>query len=268
MKTSDGLVGIVGLGSIGGAVADHVLASGRPMVGWARRRESLDRFAGRGGHIADSLAGLGAAEVLISVVFDDAAVREIALGPAGIVRTMSPGATHIAMETISPGLARELHEAHRERGQRFLAAPVFGRPEAAAKAELAIMCSGPEEVFQAVDPILSVAGTTRWIGPKPEQAMAVKLGGNHMILGMGELLGEVFRFLRASGIEPSDAKTALMDELLPRVMAGYVERLSADPDSPRPAASAIGRKDNAVLLEAARRLGVDLKLARCINGPV
>ena len=143
--------------------------------------------AGRGGRIADSLAGSGAAEVSIPVVFDDAAIREITFGPTGIVQMMFPGATHIAMETISPGLARELHAAHRERGQRFLAAPVSGRLEAAAKAELAIMCSGPEEVFQAVDPIRSVAGTTRWIGPEPEQAMAVKLGGNHMILGMGEL---------------------------------------------------------------------------------
>ena len=266
MTTQDTLVGIVGLGSIGGAVAEHVLASRRPMIGWARRPESLKSFDRHGGRAAVSLAELAPAEVVISVVFDDAAVREVALEPGGLVEVMAPGAIHVAMQTISPGLVRELDEAHRARGQRFLAAPVFGRPEAAARGELAIMCAGPEDVFRTVDPILSTAGTTRWIGPAPEQAMAVKLAGNHMIVGMGELLSEVFRFLRAGGVEPAVARAALTDEMLPRVLASYAERLSADPDGPRPGGSAIGRKDNALLVDAARGLDVDLPLARCIAG--
>ena len=266
MSASDTLVGIVGLGGIGGAVAKHVLASGRPMIGWARRPDSLEGFVAHGGRAADSLAGLAAAEVVISVVFDDAAVREIAFGPAGLVEAMAPGTVHVAMQTVSPQLVRELDEAHRARGQRFLAAPVFGRPEAAARCELAIMCAGPEDVFRLAEPILSTAGKARWIGSKPEQAMAVKLGGNHMILGMGELLGEVFRFLRASGVSPADARTALTDDLLPQVLAGYAASLSANPDGPRPAASAIGRKDNALLVGAARDLGVDVALAHCLAG--
>ena len=151
MTTRDTLVGIVGLGSIGGAVAEHVLASRRPMIGWARRPESLKSFAGQGGRTAASLAELAPAEVVISVVFDDAVVREVALEPGGLVEAMAPGAIHVAMQTISLGLVRELDEAHRARGQRFLAAPVFGRPEAAARGELAIMCAGPEDVFRTVD---------------------------------------------------------------------------------------------------------------------
>ena len=209
MNTPDTLVGIVGLGSIGGAVAEHVLASGRPMIGWARRPGRLDRFLTHGGRVADSLAGLGTAATVISVVFDDAAVRDVAFGPGGLVEAMTPGSVHVAMQTISPHLVQELDEAHRARGQKFLTAPVFGRPEAATKGELAIMCSGAYKVFRLVDPILSTAGSTRWIGPEPAQAMAVKLAGNHMILGMGELLAEVFRFLHASGVAPSDAKAAL-----------------------------------------------------------
>jgi 3-hydroxyisobutyrate dehydrogenase-like beta-hydroxyacid dehydrogenase len=177
---------------------------------------------------------------------------------------MTPGAVHVAMETTSPRLVRELHDMHAARGQRFLAAPVFGPPEAAARGELAIMCAGPEETFCAVDAILSAAGETRWIGPEPEQAMLIKLIGNHMILTIGELLAEVFAFLRAGGVGAQDAKSALMDELMPRVFAGYVRRLTDEPDAPRPAGSAIGRKDSALLIDAARDLGVDLALARCI----
>ena len=77
MATHGTTVGIVGLGSIGGAVAGHVLASGRPMVGWARRPESLERFARAGGRVAGSLVGLGAAAVVISAVFDDETVRDL-----------------------------------------------------------------------------------------------------------------------------------------------------------------------------------------------
>jgi len=262
MMTHETLVGIVGLGGIGGAVAGHVLASGRPMIGWARRPESLEEFAGRGGRVAASLAGLGVAEVVISVVFDDEALRDIAFGPGALLEAMAPGTVHVAMETVSPRLARELHDAHAARGQRFLAAPVFGRPEAAARAELAIMCAGPEKTFRAVDAILSTAGQTRWVGPEPEQAMLIKLIGNHMILTFGELLAEVFAFLRAGGVGAHEAKSALMDELMPRVFAGYVQRFTDEPDAKRPAGSAIGRKDNALLIEAARDLGVDLAIAR------
>jgi 3-hydroxyisobutyrate dehydrogenase-like beta-hydroxyacid dehydrogenase len=264
MTTHDRLVGIVGLGRIGGAVAGHVLASGRSMIGWARRLGSLEEFARRGGRVAGALTELGEAEVVISVVFDDEALRDIAFGSAGLVEAMAPGAVHVAMETISPRLARELYEAHSARGQRFLAAPVFGRPEAAARGELAIMCSGPEETFRAVDAILSSSGETRWIGPEPEQALLVKLIGNHMILTMGELLAEVFSFLRAGGIGAKDAKAALMDEMMPRVLAGYVRRLADEPNATRPAGTAIGRKDNGLVIEAAHALGVDLALARCL----
>ena len=266
MAEHETLVGIVGLGRIGGAVADHVLASGWPMTAWARRPETLEKFAQRGGRVAGSVAELGVAEVVISVVFDDEAVREIAFGSNGLVDAMAPGAVHVAMETISPRLARELHQAHAAHGQRFLAAPVFGRPEAAARGELAIMCSGPEDTFRSVDNILSTAGETRWIGPEPEQAMLVKLIGNHMILTMGELLGEMFACLRSGGVSAQDAKAALMDELMPRVLAGYAQRLAEKPDGPRPASTAIGRKDNALLIDAARDLGVELALAHCIAG--
>lgn len=259
------MIGIVGLGKIGGAIAKNVLASGRAMVGWARRPESLKAFAEHGGHAAKSLADLAAAEVVISVVFNDEDLREVAFGSAGLVQIMRPGAVHVAMETISPSLARELHDAHALRGQSFLAAPVFGRPEAALLGQLAIMCSGPDETFHAVDAILSTAGRTQWIGPEPEQAMLVKLIGNHMILTVGELLAEVFTFLDAGGVGAKTTRSALLDDLMPRVFSGYVQRLADDPGGERPASTSIGRKDTALVIQAARDLGVGLALAHRIH---
>lgn len=268
MNHADETIGIVGLGKIGGAVAKHILASGRSVVGWARRPEALADFVAQGGIAAPSPADLGKADVVISLVFDDAATRDVVLGPTGFIDAMPTGGIHIAMETISPALSRALHAAHAERGQKFLAASVFGRPDAAAKGELAIMCSGDEDTFRAVAPILATAGTPRWIGPEPEQAMLVKLIGNHMILTMAELLHETFAFLRAGGVGGAQTKAALLDRLMPGIFAGYAQRMVDQPDGPRPGGSAIGRKDNALVLDAAQGLAIELPLARFLRSDV
>ena len=95
--------------------------------------------------------------------------------------------------------------------------------------------------------------------------MLVKLIGNHMILTFGELLAEVSTFLGAGGVGAQVAKSALMDELMPRVFYGYVQRLTDEPGASKPSDTAIGRKDNALLTDAARAMGVDLAFARCIE---
>ena len=224
----------------------------------------MNDLTARGAIAARTLSGIGDADIVISVVFDDDATREVELGTAGFIHTMRPGSIHVAMETISPTLSRELHDSHEARGQHYLAAPVFGRPEAAEAGHLAIMCSGGRDVYDMVAPVLSVAGVPHWVGPQAEQAMLVKLIGNHMILTMGELLGETFKFLRAGGISGAETKAALLDRLMPIVLASYAQRMADQPEMPRPAGSHIGRKDNALMLDAARRMNIDMTLAQLI----
>ena len=185
----------------------------------------LTDFVAQGGVAAGSLADLARAAVVISVVFDDEAVSEVALGPSRFIQEMPANAVHVAMETISPAFSRELHDAHAARGQRYLAAPVFGPPEAAAKGELAIMCSGSDTTLCTVEPMLTTAGQPRWIGPEPEQVMLVKLIGDHMILTLSELLGETFAFLSAGGLSGAETKAALLDTLMPSIFAGYARRM-------------------------------------------
>ena len=257
-------IGIVGLGAIGSAVARNLLTSGRRVIAWARRPTALTDLAARGATAARSLSEVGTADIIISVVFDDDATREVVLGPAGFIHSMRRGSIHVAMETISSGLSRELHDSHAARGQHYLAAPVFGRPEAAEAGRLGIMCSGGRHVYDTVAPVLSVLGTTRWVGPQAEQAMLVKLIGNHMILTMGELLAETFAFLRAGGISGAETKAALLDSLMPTILAGYAQRMADQPDTPRLAGSLIGRKDNMLALAEAKRMSIDLPLADLI----
>src|SRR5690606_6782467 len=134
--------------------------------------------------VADQPKAVAAANTVITVVFDDEATRQVVFGPSGFMEASAPGSTHIAMETISPALSRALSEEHQRRGQHYLAAPVFGRPEVAAAGKLAINCSGSHEVYRAVAPLLSTMGTARWLGPAPEQAMMIKLMGNNMIFAV------------------------------------------------------------------------------------
>ncbi len=257
-------IGFVGLGAIGSAVARHLLASGRRVTVWARRPAALSDLTARGAIVARSLSEIGEADIIISVVFDDDATREVVLGPAGFIHAMLPGSIHVAIETISPTLSGELYDSHTARGQHYLAAPVFGRPEAAEAGQLGITCSGGKDVYDIVAPVLSVAGTPRWVGPQAEQAMLVKLIGNHMILTMGELLSETFAFLRAGGISGAETKAALLDRLMPTVLAGYAQRMADQPEMLRPAGSLIGRKDNALVINAAKHISIDLPLARLI----
>ncbi|MCW6511785.1 NAD(P)-dependent oxidoreductase [Lichenifustis flavocetrariae] len=132
-------IGFVGLGAIGSSVARHLLATGRRVTLWARRPTALSDLTARGAIVARSLSEIGEADIIISVVFDDDATREVVLGPAGFIHAMPPGLIHVAMETISPALSRELYYSHTARGQHYLAAPVFGRPEAAEAGQLGIM---------------------------------------------------------------------------------------------------------------------------------
>ena len=130
------LVGFIGLGKMGSVMTRHILAAGFPVIGWDRSPEATARFASHGGIGANTLSEVGKASIVISIVFDDEGTFEIAFGPGGLAETLSPGATHIAMASISPAMSRALSEAHAARAQHYLAASVFGRPEAAAAADL------------------------------------------------------------------------------------------------------------------------------------
>ena len=257
-------VGLVGLGNMGVVMAGHLLKSGMTVIGWDRRPEALAPFTQAGGVAAATLADLGSVAVAISIVFDDEATREVTLGPNGLVDSLSHGAIHVVMASISPALSRSLQDAHAAKGQRYLAASIFGRPEAAAAAELRINCSGSAAVYEEVKPILDTLGTPRWVGTEPEQAMLVKTIGNSMITTSVELLREMFAFLRAGGIEEAAAKEILIDTLFAgQIFTGYSERYIADPSGAR--MTEIARKDRKVCLQAATTLGVDLPLIQFLN---
>lgn len=258
------LVGFVGLGKMGSAMTQHILKAGFPVIGWDRNAEAVARFAGNGGIGAQSLSEIGRASIVVSIVFDDEGTRETVLGPGGLAETLSSGSTHIAMASISPAMSRTIADAHAARGQHYLAASIFGRPEAAAAADLLINCSGAVDTYEAIRPLLALLGRTQWIGTEPEQAMLLKTFGNSMIYVVIETLREMFPFLKAGGISEADAKRFLIDTLFPgQIFAGYAQRYIDDPGSTRMADNAL--KDRKNCLDAATQLGVDVPLIQFLN---
>jgi 3-hydroxyisobutyrate dehydrogenase-like beta-hydroxyacid dehydrogenase len=134
-------VAVLGLGAMGLPIARNLLAAGFPLAVWNRNPARTREVAGAriAATPADACAG---ADVAVTMLADDRAVGDIVFGNAGVVTGLPAGAFHVGMSTISVALARRLAAAHQAAGQRYVAAPVFGRPDAAAARQLWIAAGG------------------------------------------------------------------------------------------------------------------------------
>jgi 3-hydroxyisobutyrate dehydrogenase-like beta-hydroxyacid dehydrogenase len=253
------VVGIVGVGAMGSIIARHLSSAGWRLKAWDRSPESVRAIAGDGIQQVGSISDLGDCSVVLSVVFDDEATREVSFGSGGLIEVMAPDAVHVTMASITPALSRQLSDSHAEKEQLYLAASMFGRPEAAEAAQLFLNCSGSDRAYDRAEPLLRRLGNVRWLGTEPEKAMLVKAIGNSMITAAGEMVREIFRFLEAGGIDKQLGKELLIDTLFPGpIFDGGARRHIADPGLPR--MTAIARKDRNNCLAAAQKLGVDLPL--------
>src|SRR6266403_6325571 len=126
-------IGFIGLGNMGSGIARNLVKAEHDLTVYNRTRSRAEPFASLGARIAETPGEAAAdAEVLITMLADDSAVEGVIFAPGNAIQALAAGAVHISMSTISVGLSRHLAKAHSERPQHYLAAPVFGRPDAAA----------------------------------------------------------------------------------------------------------------------------------------
>ena len=172
-------VGFIGLGQMGQAIALNLVKAGHRVVVFNRTRAKAEALASQGAEVADSLADACRRPVLITMLADDAAVEGVFFGNGNGVSALGQGAVHISMSTISVALSDRLAEAHQNAGQSYVAAPVFGRPEAAAAAKLFVVAAGPEATLAQCRPLFDAIGQRTFVvGDKPSSANLVKLSGN------------------------------------------------------------------------------------------
>jgi 3-hydroxyisobutyrate dehydrogenase-like beta-hydroxyacid dehydrogenase len=180
----------------------NLLKGGHRLLVWNRTRSKAEDLAENGAEIAADPAELARTEVIITMLSDDEAVIDL-MWESGLLPAMPQAAIHVSMSTISVALSDRLAEAHRQAKQLYVAAPVFGRPEAARAAALYIVAGGADTTIMHCQPLFDAMGQKTFAaGKRPSAANVVKLAGNFLIASMLESLGETFALVRKSGIEP------------------------------------------------------------------
>jgi 3-hydroxyisobutyrate dehydrogenase-like beta-hydroxyacid dehydrogenase len=203
-----GEIGFVGLGHMGTAMAANLVASGRRVVAYVRRPDQIGKLEAPGLRPTTDIGDLLDCECVISMLPDDAAVREIVFGRKeigldGLAGGLMPGAIHLSMSTISSAAASLLASEHARNGQGYVAAPVFGNPDAAKARQLFIVAAGAPADVERCQPILDILGQRTFvIGDDPAEANLVKLLGNMMSATALEMLGEVVAVVRKRGMDP------------------------------------------------------------------
>jgi len=201
-------VGFIGLGNMGTGIARSLLRAGHRVTVYNRTRERAEVLRKDGANVATSVAEACRGDAVLTMLADDVAVESVAFGDGGILRSLPRGHLHISLSTISVDLSEKLTAEHARAGQQFVAAPVFGRPEAAEAAKLIVVCAGDNKAIEHCKPLLeSIGQKLVVIGERPSQANLVKLTGNFLIASMLESLSEAFAFARKSGLEAA----ALLD---------------------------------------------------------
>jgi 3-hydroxyisobutyrate dehydrogenase-like beta-hydroxyacid dehydrogenase len=194
-------IGFVGLGAMGSRVAGRLLDDGNTVYGsdLTRSQPLIDRglvWRERPREVA------AAADVVFSMVTDDAAVRAITSGPDGILAGLAPGKVYVDMSTISPQASREVAEQVRSVGAQMLDAPVSGSIPQAETGTLAIMVGGEETAFRVAQPLLATLGQTVTHVGTNGQGLLLKLAINISLAVQTLAFSEGLVLAERGGIDP------------------------------------------------------------------
>jgi 2-hydroxy-3-oxopropionate reductase len=203
-------IAFIGLGIMGGPMAQRLVDAGHAVIGFNRSSGPVDRLVAAGGKGAGSVAeAVRDADVIITMVPDSPDVEEVALGEDGIYAHAPQGSIHIDMSSIRPDVAAGLYDAGKAVGVRVMDAPVSGGEPGAIEGTLSIMVGADRADFDAVQPILDTVGTTVVLVGPPGSGQTVKAANQLIVAGNIELVAEAIVFLRAYGVDTEAAVSVL-----------------------------------------------------------
>jgi 3-hydroxyisobutyrate dehydrogenase-like beta-hydroxyacid dehydrogenase len=260
-------VGFIGLGRMGAAMAGSLLQAGHDLTVYNRTPNKTQGLIDRGARLADRVADTCRGDAVITMLADDGAVESIVFGEGGVLKSLGKGAIHVSMSTISVALSERLAAAHAGAGQRFAAAPVFGRPGAAAAGDLYIIAAGAPDVVATCMPLFEAMGQkTIHIGDVPRSANLVKLSGNFLTASVMEALSEAMALIRKAGIDPNRYYDLLTATLFTGpVFTNYGVLIVRQEYKPAGFAAPLGEKDIRLTLAAAEALRVPMPLASLVH---
>jgi 3-hydroxyisobutyrate dehydrogenase-like beta-hydroxyacid dehydrogenase len=260
-------IGFIGLGRMGAAMAANLVRAGHDVSVFNRSPGKGSSLCKLGAHEVADIAGVCGGDAVITMLADDDAASDIALGPGGLIDSLPKASIHLSMSTISVALSRRLTQAHAKAGQRYVAAPVFGRPDAAAAAKLFIVCAGDAATIDVCQPLFRAMGQKTFpIGTEPSAANLVKLSGNFLMASAIEALGEAVALIGKAGIDRR-AYIELLTSSIFNVPAykTYGGLIAQGEFEPAAFAAPLGYKDIRLALTAAEGLRVPMPLASLLH---
>jgi 3-hydroxyisobutyrate dehydrogenase-like beta-hydroxyacid dehydrogenase len=261
-------VALIGLGQMGSGIARNILKAGHQLTVYNRTHSRAEELKSSGASVADSPGQAAAsAEVLITMLSDDHALEDVVFSKSNVLETLAPGAVHVSMSTISVALSRRLESAHHSRKQHYVAAPVFGRPEAAAAAKLFVVAAGAHDQIERCRPIFDAVGQRTFVASaEPHLANVVKLCGNFMITSVMESLAESMALVRKSGMDASAFLEIMTGSLFNApIYKTYGTILAQEKFKEVGFKLSLGFKDNRLVRAAAQDAAVPMPLASLIG---
>jgi 3-hydroxyisobutyrate dehydrogenase-like beta-hydroxyacid dehydrogenase len=259
-------VGFIGLGNMGAAMAGNLLKAGHEVTVYNRTPGKANTLAAQGARVAGSASEACRGDVVMTMLANDEAVESVVLGREGVLASLRSGALHISSSTISVPLSQRLSQEHAQHGQRYVAAPVFGRPEAAAAAQLVVVTAGERAAVEAAQPLLEAIGRKVFVvGDTPGAANLVKLSGNFLFASVIESLGEAFALITKGGIDRQRYLEILGNLFNVPAYNIYGALIAGGHFEPAGFAAPLGQKDIRLLLAAAENLGVAMPVASLLR---
>jgi 3-hydroxyisobutyrate dehydrogenase-like beta-hydroxyacid dehydrogenase len=264
-------IGFIGLGNMGTGMALNLQRAGHDLVVYNRTPAKTQALVSQGARAATEVADACRGDVVITMLADDAAVEGVTFGDngskGGIIASLPKGAIHLSMSTISVTFSEWLATAHAKAGQRYVAAPVFGRPEMAAAGGLFICAGGAPDAVDACMPLFQALGQSTFrIGERPQLANLVKLSGNFLNATVIESLGEAMALIGKAGIDRQQYLDFLTSTLFPAPVYKTYGQLIVDGHyEPARFAAPLGFKDIRLAIAAAEALRVPMPLASLLH---
>jgi 3-hydroxyisobutyrate dehydrogenase-like beta-hydroxyacid dehydrogenase len=261
-------IGFIGLGRMGQGMASRLLGSGQDLIVYNRTAGKTADLAKAGAKVARSIAEVCRdRDLVISMVADDAALDAVTFGPGGVRESLAKSAIYCSMGTHSAGAIQAVDAALKGNGQTFVAAPVLGRPDAAAAGQIVIVSAGPADALKRCEPAFSVIGRkTMEAASAPEAAIAIKLANNFVLGCAVETMAEAFALVRKYGVNPQVFYDVMTEGLFAAPAYKVYGKLIVDSSYDKPGFTVkLGLKDIKLALAAAELVGVPLPSASVVR---
>jgi 3-hydroxyisobutyrate dehydrogenase-like beta-hydroxyacid dehydrogenase len=259
-------VGLIGLGNMGSAIAERLLASGCDLVVHNRSPEKAESLRPQGAKVARSAAELAAdVDLVLTSLADDDALESVAADVASAARA---GTVLVDLSTVSPAVSARVAALADEAELLYLRAPVSGNPSVVRAGDLTFIVSGPREALERAEPVLLTIGRAIHDVGEEEQARVVKLAINLVLGGLAELMAEALVLSEASGVSRAALLETLGDSAAGAPFVKYKTEPLLRDDYSATFTTRLMEKDVNLVLDEAAAAGVLLPLAAEIKARI